>query len=214
MPIELHTDRLRNEVKADEIVCEVLRHDVEQRKRLVNIVSVSSGKRTVQTVAYTLLMPHMWTPEVSTVDLQLKHGSLMGETFRRHGFTVRQNRLLRIRMPLLNRAVARQFHAKLWRLSEVEVYEFWASNSLYGIVVEIKHPQRQQTPTRRSGGHHAALPHLGFTRAHLFQWLDGVRPMPSAWRLGLARIVGFLIGGYLYVLALLHGRYLEDETSG
>lgn len=206
MAIELHTDRLRKETNADEVVCAVLQHDVERRNRLITIDSIKGGKRTVQTIAYTFLMPHRWAAEVKTVDRLLKNGGLMGETFRRNGFTIRQNRLVRVRLPLLSRAFADKFSCSRWRFSEVEVYEFWASSSLYGFVVEIKNPATKHALPRKSVGLHSLHRHLGVTTKHMFDWLDGVRPMPNVMHLALAHIAGVITSFYLYLRARVYGQ--------
>lgn len=204
MAIELQTDLLRKDVGSDSVVCDVLRHNVEQRSRLVTIVSLHDGKSTTQAIAYTLLAPHAWTEDIARIDQLLKRGSLMGETFRSEGYAIRQNRLLHLRLPVVRQDFARQFNCSWWNLACVEAYEFWADDSLYGIVLEIKNPHRRLVPQRPCMGLYAILRRTGYTTTHLMQLLDGTHSGSyRMWRLGLARFSGRVVGAWLYGKTML-----------
>lgn len=212
MGIVLHTDHLRRELQADTITCEVLRHDIKRRNRLITIVSVSGNKRSVQTIAYTLLLPHKWTQQIASIDTILKAGSLMGETFRNHGFKVRQNRLISIRVPLWSRYFAHMLRCRIWNICEVEVYEFWADEIPYGIVVEIKHPSRKPI-ARKNIGYHKILEHLGITPAILIKQLDKEEDAPRSWKAFLAQAAGVLISIRLYIKARNYAHYWLHQLS-
>lgn len=212
MAIVLHTDHLRKELEADTITCDVLRHDIKRRHRLVTIVSVKGGERSVQTIAYTYLQPHKWTQQVAALDAILKGGSLMGETFRKYGFGIRQNRLISIRVPLCSRYFAQTLRCKVWNRCEVEVYEFWADGILYGLVVEVKHPSRNPVP-RKNIGYHKALKHMGITSSSFIDHLDSKDSALPSWKILLARLAGILVSFRLYIKALNYTQYWLHQLS-
>lgn len=212
MAIVLHTDHLRKELQADTITCDVLRHDIEGRHRLITIVSVSGNKRSVQTIAYTRLLRHKWDKQVAAIDTILKAGSLMGETFRKHGLGVRQNRLLCVRLPLCNRHFAETFQCQIWNLCEVEVYEFWANETPYGLVVEIKHPSRKPLQ-RKNIGYHEILHRLGVTSKAFIEQLDNEQITLTHWKTWLARFTGILVSIRMYIKAVNYAHYWLHQLS-
>lgn len=168
---QLQTDKLLQETGATRIACEVLHHHIKDRHRLVILSAVGHELHTPQSVAYTLLAPTGWSSQIHVIDQLLSKGCLMGQTFRQHGYDVRQNRLFRIRLPLISSRIAALYNCSRWRLAEVECYEFWAGNTLYGTVLEIKAPGRKLAPSRRRLGSYSALQCIGI-REELFQsWL-------------------------------------------
>lgn len=212
---ELQTDRLRQETGASRITCRVLHHNPPERQRLTIVEALVYEIAIPQSVAYTLLAPASWPAKIRTLDRLMRYGSLMGETFRSHGFEVRQNRLFRARMPILNKKIARLYQCSRFRLTEVECYEFWVSDILYGTVFEIKAPGRRQAPTRRRLGSYHALRFTGVSDTLFHQWLRFGAPIHWQHRplLVLARIWGFLQSVRLYFhTRLLYTQHMPDYS--
>lgn len=149
MRIELHTERLRQELGAP-IVANVRLHDRAKGLRLVLLESFDHARhrRTPQAVAFARLHTATWSPAIHAIDELLRGGGLMGETFRGHGYDIQQRRLWHVRLPLLSPHLARLYGRSIWHLAEVECYEFWAGRSHYSTVLEIKHPDRNPAPPR------------------------------------------------------------------
>lgn len=159
--IELHTEHLRRELGAA-ITVNVRLHDRAKGNRLVLLQSEDSAKhKTTQSLAFTRLHTALWDPAIHKIDDLLRSGGLMGETFKAHGYTVAQHRLLRLRLPLLSRRLARLYGYSIWKLAEIECYEFWADAFCYGTVIEIKHPHRTKAPARPTNGSRLLLNRLG-----------------------------------------------------
>lgn len=205
MGFELHTDRLRRETGAD-ICCDVLRHNVSTKTRLAVLSAVhQTGAATPQTLAYTRLATHTWDARIKAVDSLLQRGNLMGETFRKQGLHVSQNRLFRVRLPLWSRRIRRLFDAQWWQWTEVECYEFWAGQHLYGTVVEIKRPTRRQKLTRPKLGSWRFWSRRGVDHTIFAKQLQADRPVPAPRPARIrARVHGWNTSLLLFVSTLKH----------
>lgn len=181
MNIELQTDRLRKETAACDIHSKVHFHSRTKQWRLTTLEATDANNHhRPQAVAFTLLHVPAWDATITAVDKLLENHKLMGETFSRKGYKVRQNRLFRARLPLLNPRLAKLYRCSVFQSAEVECYEFWANSTLYGIVIEIKHPHRRQAPERPAIGLHSILQQCGVGRQKIMQALDGgVLPGPT-----------------------------------
>jgi hypothetical protein len=203
--LELQTDRLKREVGASFVTCDVLRHDVAARNRLV-VLSTGTRNQPVheskapQTVAHALLSPEGWTPQVAAIDDELAKGKLMGETFRAHNMTVRQNRLFKRRLPLEDKCLADLYQVPPGTLAEVECYEFWADTVLYAVVTEIKNPARTQTPQRPQLGLASFLHSQGVEHSDFITWLDNPASIDAAYydMVATARKMGKKLGTTLH----------------
>lgn len=159
--IELHTEHLRRELGAA-ITANVRLHNRAKGNRLVLLQSEDAAKRkTTQSLAFTRLHTKLWDPAIHKIDDLLRSGGLMGETFKAHGYNVQQHRLLRLRLPLLSPRLARLYGYSIWKLAEIECYEFWADAFCYGTVIEVKHPRRIKAPARPTSGSCLLLQRLG-----------------------------------------------------
>jgi len=209
----LQTDILRNESRADTISCRVIHHD--EQHRLVVIESASAGETTPQSVAYTRLSPSTWPRTVADVNEALKDGALMGETFRAAGYTVRQNRLLEIKLPILSRTLASLYSSPRWRLTTIECYEFWVNDVLYGTVLEIKAPSRRHSPQRQWLGTYWLLRQTGVPETRFTQWLSQQQRTSLYEKILIfsAKVVGIIFSIWLYVSTVMRSKKRLNVVS-
>lgn len=199
MGIELHTDRLKRET-GSAIVCKVLSHDTTRRTRVALLQADASPNRTTQVTAFTRLTPHYWSARITTIDHLLKQGGLMGETFRNQGLAIQQNRLLCLKLPVGSGYISALYGCKWWTITEVECYEFWANDSLYGIVLEIKKPGHT-APPRPARGSYKAWRLTGKTPA---KFTEQLQLPPKGFALPIAKVWGVIIALPLYVQACMY----------
>lgn len=217
---ELQTERLRQETGAQDIDCNVLLHDLDQKNRLVVLSSVHrEGEglpyKVPQAVAYSSLSTHDWTPEIETIDTRLAQGDLMGETFRAENIPIRQNRLFQTRLPLQNENLAALYNVPVGTLTEVKCYEFWAGMSQYAVVLEIRNPRRAVTPHYPHVGSEAICHALGVSRKQFIAWLDDPECIEPRYyeTVKMAQMAGLKTGWQLYKKAIAlwsdHSKSLE-----
>lgn len=223
--MELHTDHLRRETGSGLVVCDVLYHNTEAGKRLAVLSTIQEPEqseymiKTPQSVAYASLNhPEAWNPKVRAVDAKLADlsgGRLMGETFRAARMDVRQNRLFRMWSPLGSPHLAELYNTDEQAISEVECYEFWADQTLYAVVAEIKNPLRTKLE----------LPHLGLgsflhwqgiSRQEITSWIkdaSSINPEHLA-KIAVARHMGRRFGTTLYADGLhFFNDYQNSQSS-
>lgn len=197
----LQTDVLRKETGADDIVCDVLLHDLKAHNRLVILSSVkelADGQQKIpQSIAYANLAnvnDDSWPDEVAAVDALLAPltlpapGRLMGDTFCKANMTVRQNRLYRKHLPIEDECIADLYEVPLGTNQEIDCYEFWVQsktieadvienikltpNVLYAVVIELKNPHRTRSPWRPRLGLSSFLESAGITNSTFVEWFD------------------------------------------
>ncbi len=132
----LHTDML--EEKYGRISTRVLRHDARVREsHLLDTAGIS------RTYAITLFPEEGLSESLRKSDAEIRAGSPIGKTFRRHGYELRKNVLavLIVELPLwLREAFAdRRPHAKAL-LSEFLCRNELSPPFLYGTTLEVYHP--------------------------------------------------------------------------
>jgi hypothetical protein len=132
----LHTDML--EEKYGRISTRVLRHDARVREsHLLDAAGIS------RTYAITLFPDDGLSEPLRKSDAEIRAGSPIGKTFRRHGYDLRKNVLafLIVELPLwLREAFAdRRAHAKAL-LSEFLCRNEVSPPLLYGTTLEVYHP--------------------------------------------------------------------------
>ena len=132
----LHSDMLEDTYGP--ISTRVLRHDAKVREsHLIDPAGVS------RTYAITLFPDEGLSEPLRGIDAEIRAGSSIGKTFRRHGYEVRKNVLeaLIVELPLwLREAFADQRTHAQARLSELLCRNELSPPLLYGTAIEVYHP--------------------------------------------------------------------------
>ncbi len=142
---KLHTDIL--EQKYGPIHAEVLRHDnVHEMKKgaeRVREARLVDDKNILRTYALTFLTYDKRNIEIAGIDDEIRQGWLIGQTFRKHGYTIKKNVIDVFIMPIHTK-MSDDFKVKT-KKAKARLTEFYAKKSgttpiIYGTVLEIYSP--------------------------------------------------------------------------
>jgi len=142
---KLHTDIL--EQKYGPIHAVVLRHDnVREMKKgaeRIREAMLVDEKDILRTYALTFLTYDKRNEEIANIDDEIRQGGLIGETFRKHGYTVKKNVidvfLIKIPSWMKNDFKTDEEEAKA-RLTEFYAKKEKETPVIYGTVLEIYSP--------------------------------------------------------------------------
>jgi len=142
---KLHTDIL--EQKYGPIHAVVLRHDnVKEMKRgaeRIREARLVDEKDILRTYALTFLIYDKRNEEIANIDDEIRQGGLIGQTFRRHGYTINKNVIDVFIMPIPS-WMKNDFQTEADE-AEARLTEFYTKKEgvvpvIYGIVLEIDSP--------------------------------------------------------------------------
>ncbi len=142
---KLHTDIL--EQKYGPIHAEVLRHDnVREMKKgaeRIREARLVDKKNILRTYALTFLTYDKGNREIADIDDEIRQGGLIGQTFRKHGYTIKKNVIDVFIMPIPAK-MSDDFkvgtkEAKA-RLTEFYAKKAGTTPTIYGTVLEIYSP--------------------------------------------------------------------------
>jgi len=176
----LHTDVL--EEKYGKVHAEILRHDDQIRE-----IHICDQEGISRTYALTFLTFDSKDEEVTKINEEIKNGELIGQAFKKYGYSIRKNvvTVYTLNLPewLKNEFRVVDDKAKA-RLSEFYAKKEGKEPFIYGVVTEIYSPDfrpaevndidvQQDNPTTN------ALEKVGFTKENIWdrlgsgnEWLD------------------------------------------
>jgi len=142
---KLHTDILGQ--KYGPIHAVVLRHDnVRESKKgaqRIREARLVDEKDVLRTYALTFLTYDKDNEELAVIDDKIRHGGLIGETFREHGYTIKKNVVDVFIMPVPD-WMSDDFKVKT-KTAKARLTEFYAKKvgstpTIYGTVLEVYSP--------------------------------------------------------------------------
>jgi hypothetical protein len=142
---KLHTDIL--EQKYGPIHAEVLRHDnVREMKKgaeRIREVRLVDKNNILRTYALTFLTYDKENVEIANIDDEIRQGGLIGQTFRKHGYTIKKNVIdvfiMQIPAKMSDDFKVGTKEAKA-RLTEFYAKKAGTTPTIYGTVLEIYSP--------------------------------------------------------------------------
>lgn len=142
---KLHTDVL--EQKYGPIHAEVLRHDnvreIKKGAERIREVRLVDEDNILRTYALTFLTYDKSNAEIANIDDEIRGGGLIGQTFRKYGYTIKKNVIDVFIMPITSKmsedfkVVAAEAKA---RLTEFYAKKTDTTPTIYGIVLEVYSP--------------------------------------------------------------------------